>query len=357
MLAGRHTLVPSSGPQPCPPVGIDVARRHRDGGDAVSPGSAQPSGAATNGPYHHLAHTPERWGTVAVVRRTPGRWRLPAVVVTAAVLTGCDLPGFGAPDPKSTEGESVYSLWQGFFVASIFVGVLVWSLIIFAVVRYRRRDDGEMPSQKPYNIPVEVMYTVAPVLAVAVLFGFSVVTEGEATDLDPDPAAEIDVIGYQWSWQFVYTDEDIVITGDPGDPGEPPEMVLPVDQPSNLELISNDVNHSFWVPDFLSKRDLIQGVDNAITVTPTETGSYVGRCAEFCGLDHWRMYFSVRVVSQDDYEAWLDEQRAAQADGPEQADEAEAEADQDRADLDGIGNDDDGTDDESDGTETDGVAP
>jgi cytochrome c oxidase subunit II len=245
-------------------------------------------------------------GTVAPVRRPPGAWRLTAVAAAATIATGCELPGFGAPDPKSTEGESIYSLWQGFFIASIFVALLVWGLIVYSVVRYRRRDD-EIPSQKPYNIPVEVVYTTAPVLIVAVLFGFSVATEGNVTGLDDDPAVRIEVVGFQWSWQFVYPDEGIIVTGEPG---EPPEMVIPLDQPTQLELVSTDVNHAFWVPDFLSKRDLIPGVENAITVTPTEVGSYVGRCAEFCGLDHWRMYFSVRVVPQDEYDAWLDEQRA-----------------------------------------------
>src|SRR5918997_3649534 len=246
------------------------------------------------------------WGTVAVVRRTPGLWRLIAAVAAAAPLAGCDLPGFGAPDPKSEEGESIFSLWQGFFIASIFVALLVWGLIIFSIVRYRRRNE-EIPNQKPYNIPVEAVYTIAPVLVVAALFGFSVATERNATGLDPDPAAHIDVVGFQWSWQFVYTDEDITVTGEPG---EPPEMVLPLGRPVQLELISNDVNHAFWVPDFLSKRDLIPGVENSITVTPTETGSYIGRCADFCGLDHWQMYFSVRVVPEDEYEAWIDDQQS-----------------------------------------------
>jgi cytochrome c oxidase subunit II len=89
--------------------------------------------------------------------------------------------------------------------------------------------------------------------------------------------------------------------------------VLPVDRTSQLRLVTTDVNHAFWVPDFLSKRDLIPGVDNEIDVTPNEVGEYRGRCAEFCGLDHWQMYFSVRVVSQDEYEAWLAEQQAGQA--------------------------------------------
>ncbi len=106
----------------------------------------------------------------------------------------------------------------------------------------------------------------------------------------------------------MYPDEGITVTGAPG---EAPELVLPVDQPSQLDLVTTDVNHSFWVPDFLSKRDLIAGVDNSITVTPTETGTYKGRCAEFCGLDHWRMSFTVRVVPEAEYEAWARGRRAA----------------------------------------------
>jgi cytochrome c oxidase subunit II len=253
-----------------------------------------------------------RWATVARVPRSPGAWRPVAAAVALAAAPGCDLPGFGAPDPRSTEGESIFSLWQGFFLAAIGVGLLVWGLLIFVILRYRRRSD-DIPSQKPYNIPVEVVYTVAPIMAVAVLFGFSVATEQDVTDLAPDPVARIDVVGFQWSWQFVYTgdsdggDDDVTITGEPG---EPPELVVPVDQPVELNLVTTDVAHSFWVPDFLSKRDLIPGVENEITVTPTETGSYVGRCAEFCGLDHWRMTYTVRVVPFDEYEEWLDEQRA-----------------------------------------------
>ena len=245
--------------------------------------------------------------TVAAVRRPPAAWRLVAVAVAALVAAGCDLPGFGAPDPKSEQGESIFSLWQGFFVVAIFVALLVWGLLIFVILRYRRRDE-EIPRQKPYNIPVEILYTVSPILIVGVLFGFSVAAEHDATEVDSDPVANIEVIGYQWSWQFQYPDDEIVISGEPG---AGPEMVVPVGQPVELRLISADVNHSFWVPDFLSKRDLIPGVDNEITVTPTETGEYVGRCAEFCGLDHWRMNYSVRVVTVDEYERWLDEQPRA----------------------------------------------
>jgi cytochrome c oxidase subunit 2 len=247
------------------------------------------------------------------VRLPPPPWRLIVPVAAFVGLTaGCSLPTFGAPDAASEEGESILSLWQGFFLAALFVGALVWGLLIFVLLRYRRRarDDeaearGELPSQNAYNIPLEIFYTAAPVVAVAVLFGFSIATERDVNALSDGPAVEVEVVGFKWSWEFHYPDDDIVVAGEPG---EPPELVLPIGRPAHLTLVSADVAHSFWVPDFLSKRDLIPGVDNEIEVTPTREGTYQGRCAEYCGLDHWQMYYSVRVVSEDDYQAWLADQ-------------------------------------------------
>jgi len=258
----------------------------------------------------------ERFGGVRYGRRVrpaPGPrrlWRaavgLAAAAAGGAAAPGCSLPSFGAPDPASEEGESILSLWQGFFVVAAAVGLLVWGLLIYVLVRYRRRND-DVPRQGAYNVPVEILYTAAPVAVVIGLFGFSVATQLDVNDLDPEPAVVVEVVGFQWSWQFVYPDEGITITGQPG---EPPEMVLPVGRTARLELASTDVAHSFWVPEFLSKRDLIPGVENEIDVTPSRVGEYTGRCAEFCGLDHWRMSYAVRVVPTDEYEEWLDAQRA-----------------------------------------------
>lgn len=251
------------------------------------------------------------------------------MVAALAITAACELPTFGAPEPKSEQGERVLTLWQGFFLAGVGVGLLVWGLLVYVLVRYRRRgDDDAMPEQRAYHIPLEITYTAVPVVIVAGLFGVSWAATERINDLQPDPATTVEVVGFQWSWQFVYPDEGITITGEPG---EPPELVLPVGERARLELTSVDVAHSFWTPDFLSKRDLIPGVDNEIEVTPTETGEYVGRCAEFCGLDHWRMYYDVRVVEPDEYDAWLDEQRAAQdaddAEDGRSADDGEAARD------------------------------
>ena len=229
------------------------------------------------------------------------------VVGAALSLASCGLPRFGAPDPASDQGRRIGSLWSGFFVTAVAVALLVWLLLGFVLLRYRRRTgDDHIPSQRAYNIPIEIIYTVVPVLIVAVLFFFSVRTERQVTAVSAHPVARIEVTGFQWGWRFRYVDDGFTIDAPPG--GRP-VLVLPMGQPSNLRLVSADVDHSFWVPRFLSKRDLIPGVNNEITVTPNKEGTFIGRCAEFCGLDHWRMAFDVKVVSPAQFRAWLAQHR------------------------------------------------
>ena len=231
-----------------------------------------------------------------------------ALLVAGAVVAGCgdDGPGFGLPDPASEEGEQIRDLWQLFFVAAIVVAVIVWGLIAYVLVRYRRRND-DVPRQNPYNIPLEVTYTVVPLLVVAGLFGVTQAVQDDVTDVDADAPVVVEVVGFQWQWRFTYPDEGISLIGTPE--AGPPELVLPVGETTRFELVAEDVVHSFWVPDFLEKRDLIPGLDNELDLTPTRTGTFVGRCAEFCGLQHWSMTFTVRVVERDEYDAWLEEAR------------------------------------------------
>jgi cytochrome c oxidase subunit 2 len=228
------------------------------------------------------------------------------LVAGALLLAGCELPSFGAPDAASREGAEVLSLWKGFFVAAMAVGALVLGLIAYVTIRFRRRSD-DLPNQKGEHIPLEIVYTVTPILIVAILFGFSVAAEQRITRTSDHPAVTVNVTGFQWGWKFEYPNEKVTVLGT----GEvaPPELYLPVDQTARLVLRTTDVIHSFWVPRFLQKRDLIEGVDNVIDVTPTATGRYDGRCAEYCGLDHWRMNFIVNVVSKADYDNWIRSQR------------------------------------------------
>jgi cytochrome c oxidase subunit 2 len=221
------------------------------------------------------------------------------VLLTAAA---CDVPSFGAPEPASKEGRHVLTLWQGFFIAAMVVGALVLGLITYALIRFRRRDDT-IPNQRPYNVKWEIIYTVTPIIVVAVLFGFSVSTQNKVDRLVDKPGLVIDVTGYQWGWQFDYRDKDVSVNG--SGEQEPPELVLPVGETVRFVLRTNDVNHSFWVPAFLEKRDLIAGIDNQIDITPDRLGTFDGRCAEYCGLDHWRMSFTVRVLDQKGFDEWV----------------------------------------------------
>lgn len=232
-----------------------------------------------------------------------------AGVALSVGAAGCAVPSFGAPESASEQGDGLRSLWQWGVVAALVVGAVVWSLIIWAILRYRQRGET-LPTQVAENVPIEIVLAVIPILIVAVLFVIGNRVQNDAAAPVARPDVTVEVIGFQWSWQFRYRGENVTVTG-AGEGTRGPELVLPRGRTTRLVLVSRDVNHSFWVPRFLSKRDLIQGVDNSVDVTPTETGDFDGRCAEFCGLDHWRMNFRVRIVSPTEFEAWLADQEAA----------------------------------------------
>jgi len=231
------------------------------------------------------------------------------VAVLAAVAGSCaGGPRFGAPDPVTADGDRILSLWQGSVLTALAVGALVWGLIAWSVLAYRRRREVEgLPSQRAHNLPLEIAYTLPPVLIVAVLFGFTVFTQEKVTARAARPDVVVDVIGYQWQWQFRYPDEGVVVTGTTAEPR--PTMVLPVGSTVRLRLRTTDVIHSFWVPRFLKKLDLVPGLDNELDVVVEDPGVFPGRCAEFCGLDHARMDFRVEAVSPAAYRTWLEQER------------------------------------------------
>lgn len=210
--------------------------------------------------------------------------------------------GFGWPKPKSEQAESLYEVWLGFSAAGMAVGVVMWLLIAYAVVRFRKRDD-EMPPQIRYNLPIEVLYTVVPFVIIAVLFFYTAVSENKVNKLSPNPDVTIGVVGFQWNWQFVYEDAKVQTTGIPAQGGA--TLVIPVNKRIRFVETSPDVIHSFWVPDFLFKRDVIPGRYNTFEIKPTRVGTYTGRCAEFCGEKHDRMNFTVKVVQQAEYDAYI----------------------------------------------------
>jgi cytochrome c oxidase subunit II len=226
--------------------------------------------------------------------------RFALVSLLVVLLGGCR---FGLPPTVTDQGRHAASLWRLFSIIALAIGALVYALVVIAVFRYRRRPgDDRPPSQRQYILPLEIVYTAIPLLIVGFLLGVSIQAERKVTHLSDRPDLVVEVIGFQWQWQFRYEGEGVQITGVPG---ETPVLVLPTGRTVRLDLVSNDVIHSFWVPKFNEKRDLIPRVHNAIDVRLTEVGEWPGVCSEFCGLDHSQMTFRVRALPPDEFDSWL----------------------------------------------------
>jgi cytochrome c oxidase subunit 2 len=223
--------------------------------------------------------------------------------VLLVALTGCStkrIPSFGFPHPITAQGHRVLALWKGSSVAALAVGIVVWGLILFCVVAFRKRND-QLPPQVHYNIPIEILYTVLPFVMIAVLFYFTAVDENYENKLSKHPDMVVNVVGYQWAWQFNYVDGPAAGLEIHGRPGQFPQLVLPVGEKIQFVLTSPDVIHAFWVPDFLFKRDVIPGRVNRFEITIDKTGNFKGACTELCGVDHDRMLFTLRTVSPADF--------------------------------------------------------
>lgn len=261
-----------------------------------------------------------------------------AGLLAAVTLSGCSASSFsdhfrfGWPEGVTKQAERMETLWEWSTLAALVVGVLVWGLLFWAIIRYRRRD-AELPKQTKMNHRLEIVYTIAPIIIVLVLFYFTAVTQNYVTKLSKNPDTTIEVVGFQWNWQFNYcdtpysggegtTNHEECIDGSyvhtTGTSDIIPILVIPRGETVRFVLHSDDVIHSFWVPDFLFKRDVIpQPDDNQFEITATTNGAYVGRCAELCGTYHSQMNFEVRVVDPADYRDYMD---ALASDGQEDPD-------------------------------------
>ena len=245
-------------------------------------------------------------------------------------LSACSRAGvedklrFGWPRGVTEQAHEMRVLWTWSVVDALCVGVGVWGLIFWCVIVYRRRGT-ELPRQTKYNLPIEAVYTVVPFLIIAVLFYYTAKTESDVTKLSAHPDTTVTVVAFKWNWEFDYNDtrdpktNDFVYTI--GSSDEIPILVIPEGKKVRFYERSNDVIHSFWVPEFLFKRDVFPAPQiNTFEITATERGAYVGHCAELCGTYHSQMNFEVRVVSDSDYRAYLDDlARIGNADPDRQA--------------------------------------
>ena len=198
-------------------------------------------------------------------------------------------------------------------MVGLIVAALVWGLILFAAFRWRRRDDGDgLPPQFRNNYPLEITWTLVPLIIVCVLFIYTYRAEAGVDAVIAHPDVTVAVRAYRWGWTFAYVGGPVVGGPSVGPVGggapinavPPPQLVLPVGETTRIELTSDDVTHGFWVPDFLFKRDAIPGMINTFDLRPDKLGTFLGRCSQFCGYGHALMTFTVKVVTPKAFAAW-----------------------------------------------------
>lgn len=241
--------------------------------------------------------------------------RLVAGIIPASILlTGCSkVSGLGYEEGLSSVNDISLSLWQGAWIAAGVVGVFTLILIIWPAIFHRgKANDPSFPKQTQYNIPIEIAYTLIPFVIVAVLFAYTVKDQTEITQKTTGQAHEISVEGIQWSWQFGYAEagEKAVVTGTPA---QPPTLYLPLNEKVRFTITSNDVVHGFWIPDFMIQMQNLPGVTNKLEFTAQKLGEYRGFCNILCGRNHTQMRFTVKVVTPEEYQKYLDSFKTPEA--------------------------------------------
>lgn len=288
-------------------------------------------------------------------------------------MAGCDVaaPGgtfgyflrMGWPDGITPEAVAMGNFWAWVWVAAWIIGIIMWALMLVGIFSWNakkaeKRGEGEFPKQLQYNVPLELILTIVPIFIVMVLFFFTVQTQDRVTALDKDPEVTVDVTAYQWNWKFGYSDISADLgpggqayTGvdearqanaeaskqDPagnnpihgnsksdvsylhfnqietlGTTDEVPVLVVPTNTAIEFNLASADVAHSFWVPEFLFKRDAFAHPDanksqRVFQIEEIfEEGAFVGRCAEMCGTYHAMMNFELRAVDRESFAEYID---------------------------------------------------
>lgn len=313
---------------------------------------------------------------------------------SATLLAGCEvnppengffrLLRFGWPMGVTPESEVMGNFWVWTWVAAWIIGIAVWGLTIYSMFgftakRAKKAGKDEFPRQTAYNVPLELILTIIPIIIVMALFFFTVQTQDKVTAMDKDPEVVVDVTGFQWNWKFGYAQVSADLMGDGNDyvgrvDGSDPEryfsdeeagedapnqrdypvhgqsrqdlsylhfneietlgtteevpvLVVPQDTAIEFDLASSDVVHSFWVPEFLFKRDVFPHPDankanrrfqiEAISSEkianrdPNEnpssavTHAFVGRCAEMCGTYHAMMNFEIRAVTREQFREYM----------------------------------------------------
>jgi cytochrome c oxidase subunit 2 len=223
-------------------------------------------------------------------------------VLAVLIYVGLDSAGL-MPAVASAQADDIDWMWNLELVAmsflfSLIVVPLVYSLIVFR----RRKGDTTDAEHMEGNTKLEITWTIIPLFIVLAYAYLGAINLASIQRADPE-AMVVDVTGLQWSWTFEYPPVNgLSVVSD--------ELHVPVGKQILLRMTSNDVIHSFWVPEFRVKQDLVPGRITELRITPTLEGNYVVRCAELCGTSHAYMEKPVVVSSQEDFDAWMEEQLA-----------------------------------------------
>jgi cytochrome c oxidase subunit 2 len=254
-----------------------------------------------------------------VLKKRGLKWAaMPAAVSLMLLLSGCSEQEFsrgflpGVPG-VTNHTDRITGLWTTSWIVLWGIGIIAWGLMFYAIIVYRRRK-GEtgLPAQLRYNNPIETLFTIVPLIITVGFFAFTARDMAAIEQPTANPDVKIQVVAKQWSWDFNYVNGNVYdsgvqsqFAGQEGSEAALPVLYLPVNKSVQIDLTARDVIHSFWVVDFLYKKDMFPGRINHMYFTPQVEGTYKGKCAELCGEYHSMMLFNVKVVSQAEYDAHI----------------------------------------------------
>lgn len=235
--------------------------------------------------------------------------RLFILLGLAALTAGCaaEWPQ-SALHPASDFAASLDELFRTIFWWAVLVFVVVEGILLYVLFRFRERPAGERPAAVHGNTKLEVGWTLAPAIILIFIAIPTIRTIFVVDGPPPEDARIVEVVGKQWWWEFRYPEEGVLTAN---------EAAIPVGTTVDFRLRTEDVLHSFWVPRLGGKRDMISGRENRIWLTPDSTGTYLGTCAEFCGIAHALMGFRIHVLEEDEFQEWIERNRAP-AESPEE---------------------------------------
>jgi cytochrome c oxidase subunit 2 len=221
-------------------------------------------------------------------------------VVIAVALTLVAVRLQWLPTSASEEFDRIQDVYWFATIISIAIFSLVTAVVVFSVWKWRVPEDDDTDGPPIHgHTGLEILWTAVPAILVTAIGVVSAVVLARNGEAGTRPL-EVQAIGQQFAWKFVYSDYGDLESG---------ELVLPVGREARFTMTSVDVIHSFWVPNFGQKMDAVPGIETTILVTPDRTGEFAVVCAELCGLGHATMRAKARVVSQADFDAWVEEEQ------------------------------------------------